>query len=102
MPSYQLYPKARFDLQQIGQYTCDQWGVKKMESYIKHMHSMFEMIVENPKIGRNRDDLQLGCRSFLFQSHVIFYEIANSSDYEVFIIRILHQKQDVEKYFDVD
>jgi toxin ParE1/3/4 len=54
------------------------------------------LIAENPGMGRARPDLQEGLRGFPHGHHTIFWRL-NDSDVE--IVRVLHQRQDVEREF---
>ena len=48
-------------------------------------------------MGTDAVDIQIGYRRFSHQSHVIFYRI---NDGDVFIVRILHKRMDIDKHFD--
>lgn len=48
-------------------------------------------------LGRARDDLSPGCRSFPQGRHAIFYEV---TELGIVIIGILHQSMDVQTHFD--
>ncbi|WP_353572888.1 type II toxin-antitoxin system RelE/ParE family toxin [Candidatus Albibeggiatoa sp. nov. BB20] len=51
---------------------------------------------ENPFLGRQRDELATGLRSFPVQNHVIFYRITSDN---VEIIRVLNTARDIDKLF---
>ncbi len=48
-------------------------------------------LVDEPMLGRSRDDVSPGLRSIPYQSHMIFYRVLPE---EVRIVRVLHQRQD--------
>jgi len=55
------------------------------------------MLAENPKIGREHDELFLNLRSFPYKDYVIFYfPIENGVE----IYRVLHGARDIESLFE--
>ena len=56
------------------------------------------LIAANPLMGRPRLDLQEGLRGFPHGHYTIFWRL---HDYEVEIVRVLHQRQDVEREFGI-
>ncbi len=88
-----LHALARKDLEAIWQYTFEQWGIEQAERYLEAMFTCFEDLAANPRLGRERDDVKPGYRSFPQGRHVIFYTIG---EFGIEIIGIVHQSADVE------
>lgn len=58
-----------------------------------------EYICENPKSGKDYDNVRKGYFRSRVKSHFIFYKI-NSEENEIEIIRILHQQMDIDSHLD--
>jgi len=95
MTVYRLKPRAARDMSEIWDYTLKQWGLRQTEIYLAQIQTCFELVAGEPDIGRKCDDIRLGYRKILVGSHVIFYRLQGS---DVEIIRVLHQKMDLERY----
>lgn len=91
--TYRITNSAYDDLEKIWLYTAENWSLKQADKYINLIMDGIELIAENPAIGRDRRSLRMGYFSFNIESHVIFYKIPEEY---VEIIRVLHQKMDLE------
>ena len=96
MASYRLRTLARNDLEIIWDYTLEQWGIQQAERYFKALFTCFDDLARNPQMGRQRDDVLPGSRSFPQGRHVVFYEI---DDNGIEILGIVHQSTDVDVHF---
>lgn len=94
--AYGLRALARQDLEEIWRYTFEQWGIEQAERYLAAMFTCFEDLAANPELGRERDDVKPGYRSFPQGRHVVFYTVGESS---IQIIGIVHQSADVDRHF---
>ncbi len=65
-----------------------------MGAYEAELAAAFTMLGEHPLIGRARDDLRPGCRSFPVGRHIIYYVARGQT---VRIIRILHGRMDARR-----
>jgi len=95
--NYQLYrisEKAIEDLENIWIYTCHKWSVEQADRYYNLIISEIEFIVKNFMVGKSMDHIKSGYRASIVKSHLIFYK--KSIDNQVEVIRILHQRMDVE------
>jgi toxin ParE1/3/4 len=63
------------------------------------MFTCFEDLAANPELGRERDDVKPGCRSFPQSRHVVFHKIDGSS---IEIIGIVHQSADVDGHLEAE
>lgn len=93
---YRLTPRALADLDDIADFTIEKWGAEQLESYLGALRDRFEKLAGNPTLGRERDDIQPGYRSFPEGSHVVFYVI--DGDF-INIIGIPHKSMDVGALF---
>lgn len=91
--SYKISQATYEDLKQIWLYTAENWSLEQADKYIHLIIDGIELLAENPAIGRDRRSLRMGYFGFNIESHVIFYKFPAEN---VEIIRILHQKIDLE------
>jgi toxin ParE1/3/4 len=93
MPTFRISAKAKADLISIARYTEDRWGREQRNSYLAKLDGSFHLLAEKPHIGRSCDDISMGYRKYHVGRHLIFYR---QSDNEIEIIRILHDRMDIE------
>lgn len=91
--TYALRELARADLEAIWVYTVEQWGIEQAERYLLGFFRCFDDLAANPRLGRERDDVKVGYRSFPQGRHVVFYVIPPAG---IEVIGIVHQSADVE------
>ncbi|MBL4761046.1 MAG: type II toxin-antitoxin system RelE/ParE family toxin [Mariprofundaceae bacterium] len=97
MSNFFLSLDADEDLQNIYIFTEEKWGAKQAEKYTLELYGAFELISDNPKIGRLRRELGQGIRSLPHSSHVVFFMEWQG---EIAITRVLHNSRDFEELFD--
>ena len=93
MRELRFRPSAEIDLDQIWDHTVETWGNAKAEKYIRNIQRLCEGLLMNPEQGRDRAEVQSGIRSHVIGEHVVFYRF---DDKCVDVVRILHQRMDVE------
>lgn len=84
---------AADDLQAIAAYGTENWGWEKSNRYLDDLSSLIGNLLDNPYLGRTRDDLGSGVRGIRMHQHVIFYRIFRN---QLEIVRVLHERQDVQ------
>ena len=57
---------------------------------------VFETLAENPKAGRERDEISSGLRSFPVGNYLVFYRLWAS---EIGIVRLTHAARDLDEIF---
>ena len=95
MPRYALSKAAANDLRDIARYTVKNFGAVKAISYGESIKSGFEIIADNPQIGRIYDHIRLGLRRHDHKSHAVYYM---QNDQSIFILRVLHNRQDTARH----
>ena len=93
--AYALRKLAVDDLEAIWVYTVEQWGVEQAEGYLTSLFSCFEDLAENPQLGRQRDEVKAGYRSFPQGRHVVFYMVVPAG---IEVIGIVHQSADIDRH----
>ena len=97
MVNFQLTELAKQDLRAIGRYTQTTWGRAQRNTYLAKIDAAFHLLSVEPQLGKSCDDLRAGYRKYPVGRHLIFYR--QSAD-GLEIIRILHQRMDIEAHFD--
>lgn len=98
MSRYVLSPAARADVEQIWDYTCDRWGDKQAEKYVREIQRAIDRVVDIPEIGRACDEVRPGYRKHAVGAHTLYYRVAGVDVIDV--VRILHQRMDVDRHLD--
>jgi toxin ParE1/3/4 len=95
MGSYVLSNEADLDLQGIAERSIIQWGIDRATQYIFELHKAFETLAEFPHLGRDAGHIRPGYFRFEHDHHTVFYQ--KNSD-NIFVVRVLHEKQLPEKH----
>jgi toxin ParE1/3/4 len=64
---------------------------------MRALEATFNLLVLNPRLGRNIDDIRKGYFKFPTASHILIYRLNKA---QVEIARILHKSSDVEAKLD--
>ena len=89
-----IRPRAEEDLENIWFYTLDQWGSAQADTYLDEIKAAISHLGNNPRLGKSRENVRTGYRSFQINRHVVFYKVATST---IQIVRVLHAHQDPEQ-----
>ncbi|HET8809228.1 MAG TPA: type II toxin-antitoxin system RelE/ParE family toxin [Flavobacteriaceae bacterium] len=93
---YKLSLDAALDMEEIFDYSIEEFGAKQAHDYASKMHTLFLKLTEQPEIGRKRNEIKIGLRSLPIGEHIVFYRILND---KIRILRILHGSRDIPNYF---
>jgi toxin ParE1/3/4 len=93
MTVFLLSPAARADLDEIWEYTTQQWGIERAERYIRDVVDACQAVADGRRQGRAIDDIRKGYYKLAVGSHLLFYRMAK--DGTVDVVRILHQRMDI-------
>jgi toxin ParE1/3/4 len=75
-------------------YTEQQWGTAQRDVYREALDQAFVTLSVNPLIGRSRDEITPGVRSYSVQQHIIYYRVTAET---VTVLRILHRLMDAAR-----
>ena len=89
MAEYRLTGTAEEDLLDAFIYGFETFGQVQAEDYRQSMTRCFELLADNPRLGRRADDLAASVRRHEHGRHVIFYD---EQPYGVLIIAIIHER----------
>jgi toxin ParE1/3/4 len=99
---YRIRALAQADLESIWLDTCEEWGAAQADTYLESVVQRFEWLVENPTLGKPRDDIKQGYFCFPEGMHLIFYVLSKQGlkNNHVEIIGIPHQRRDIVEYLE--
>jgi toxin ParE1/3/4 len=99
MGIFHLTELAKQDLRSIGRYTQLTWGREQRNLYLTKLDDCFHLLAQEPQRGKACDDIRSGYRKYHVGRHLIFY--CQSAE-GLKIVRILHDRMDIEIHFDDD
>jgi toxin ParE1/3/4 len=88
--AYRLSPLAEQDIEEIWLYVAEDSSPATADRLIDAIVERFDLLTEQPDIGRLRPEFGAGVRSFVVESYVIYYR----HDRDVLIARVLHGRRD--------
>ena len=93
--AHRLALQARADLDDIWEYILVESGSEAIaDRQIDTITERFEFLANWPRLGRARDDLRRGLRSYPVGDYIIFYRLQRR---DVMIQRVLHGRRDIER-----
>lgn len=87
---YRLSALAEQDLDEIWSYVAEDASPETADRLIDAIVEQFELLAEQPRMGRLRPEFGAGVRSFTVENHVIYYR----HEGEILIARVLHGRRD--------
>ncbi len=90
---YRISATAIKDLDGIWKYTFTNWSKDQADRYHNLLMNEIEFVAENRTSGKSMDQIKEGYLVTYVKSHMIFFK---RNEEIVEVIRILHQKMDVE------
>ena len=94
MASYIISEEALKDIDNIWLYTAKNWSLEQADRYYNLILDEIEYISENFEFGRDIEHIRKGYRCSKVKSHLVFCKKSQNGKIE--IIRILHERMDVE------
>ena len=92
---YKISQAANEDLEKIWLYTVENWSLKQADRYLNLNLDEIEYIAKNPEYGKDYSNVRKGYLCSRIKSHLVFYRV-NQKKKMVEIIRILHQRMEIE------
>ena len=87
-----LQPRAKADLSDIWQFIAED-SDDQADAFIDLIDQKFQLLAQQAELGRRREELAEGLRSFPVGRYVIFYLPVPGG---VQIVRLLHGARDIE------
>ena len=98
MAEYKLTNKAVVDLNEIWEYTADEWSEEQADKYYEMLLNRCQYIADNPDLGKNYDGITTDLFGLKANRHIIFYRKTNALPIK--IIRILYGRMDLKNRLD--
>ncbi len=95
---YLVSERANQDIENIWLYTYETWSLEQADRYYNLILDEIEFIAKNFESSKPVDYIKEGYRASLVKSHIIFFKKSRNDVVE--IIRVLHQKMDIENRID--
>jgi toxin ParE1/3/4 len=89
--AYRLTHKAEEDLTEVFLSGIRDFGVIQAEAYLEELVQTFDLLADNPEIGRLREEFRPAVRIHPHGAHIVIYR---DVDADVLIIRIRHGRED--------
>jgi toxin ParE1/3/4 len=92
--AHRLTPRARADLDDIWRYIALESGTEAIaDRQVDLLTDRFYFLASWPRIGRKRDAVRRGLRSYPVGDYIIFYRTLRG---DVLIQRVLHARRNLE------
>ena len=79
----------------IAESSLENWGLTQASAYVSSLRSAFAFLADFPEAGINVGHIRPGYRKILSGSHFVFYRKTEDG---VLIVRVLHERMDVERH----
>jgi len=89
--------QAKQDLREIWRGFAEFSGLAKADAVLEGIEKKFQLLLQFPRSGLQRDELREGVRSFPAGEFVIFYRVGESV---VEVVRVLNGRRDIDALFD--
>jgi toxin ParE1/3/4 len=89
-----LRQEAIDDLNDIWDYTFQQWSEDQADKYYANIKFACKQIGENPTLGRKYTEISKNLLGLKTGKHIIFYQLIAIDEIEV--VRILHERMDLK------
>ena len=96
MPVILRRPRAYDDLGEIWDYIASD-NIEQADAFVDRIDATFHTLANQPLMGRARNELSVGLRSFPIGRYVIFYEPLPDG---VAVVRVLHSARDIDTQFE--
>ena len=92
---FRVRPKAEKDLENIYEYSYQEFGSARADQYIRDLDAAFHMLADEPSLGSDYGHVRPDLMAYRVVSHVVFFK---SSVYGVTILRVLHKSMDYGRH----
>jgi len=89
-------PQARTDVLDIARHVASETGVERALKVVDRLEAVCHWLATRPAVGRPREELEPGLRSFPLWPYVIIYRPRRVG---IDVIRVLHGARDIPALF---
>jgi toxin ParE1/3/4 len=94
-----LRQEAINDLNDIWDYTIQEWSENQADKYYESIQFSCKEIAENPSVGKYYPEISKYLLGLKTGKHIIFYYLISEDEIEV--IRILHERMDLKSRINI-
>ena len=94
--NFDLTENAQIDVKEIWQYISER-SLVSADRLIVELFGKFQLLAQNPRLGKTQDRYFFNLRSFPFKKYLIFYV---QTDKGIEIFRVVHSSRNVEGLFE--
>jgi toxin ParE1/3/4 len=98
MPTLSIRPLAEADLLDIWDFIAED-SEAKADRFLDLLIHKLQQIAQMPGMGRRREELAPGLRSFPVRNYSLFYQITEDG---IDVVRVIHGSRDIEALFEDD
>ncbi len=95
---FKLSVKAREDIKNLFRYSFQKFDENQAIKYKAGLDGCFQLLADNPNMGRECNDLRDGYFRHEHQRHIIFYTQRLN---DIFIVTIIHNRMDKKNYWEI-
>jgi toxin ParE1/3/4 len=89
-------PLAKDDILNNWDYIAELGGIEAADRWVEQLDTTLSLLATQPLMGRLRDELAPGLRSFPFGRHVVFCLPLHDG---IEVVRLLHGARDIDAVF---
>lgn len=90
--AHRLAPEAEADLDELWHYVATTASVETADRLVDSLTTRFSLLSTYPRVGRRRDDLRPGIRSFPVGRYIVLYRLEGE---DVLIQRVVRGSRDL-------
>ncbi len=99
MPNkYTISKRAEKEIAKILEYSYRNFGLDQAIKYKSGLEDCFQLLADNPDMGRECSDIRDGYFRHEHESHIIFYTQRSNN---IFITAIIHDRMDIKSILGV-
>lgn len=91
---YRLSPEAESDMDNIWDYTAEEWGREQADRYARMLTERCSELAMSPETGK-AVEVREGYHRGVVGKHAIYYRIV---PYGIAVVRILHERMSVSRH----
>jgi toxin ParE1/3/4 len=92
---FRLRPKAEEDLENIYEYSYQEFGRARADQYIEDLDSAFHKLADKPSLGSDYSHVRPALMAYRVVSHVVFFKPSVDG---IIILRVLHKSMDYGRH----
>ena len=99
MPNkYTVSKRADKEISKILEYSYREFGLDQAVKYKIGLENCFQLLADNPGMGRECNDIRNEYFRHEHESHIIFYRQRSN---DIFITAIIHDRMDIKNIFGI-